>query len=328
MKYKNCLLITGGAGFIGSAFLRKLVPEYPDWLFVNLDLLTYAGDLKKVESISNSLNYLFIHGDICDKKLVEEIFDKYKVNWVINFAAESHVDNSIVNSKSFIDTNILGTHTLLDVARLSWDLNFDSKPHNKYLFIQISTDEIYGSLGSSDKSSVEEDSLLPNSPYSASKASSELLCRSYYKTYKLPIIISRSSNNYGPFQNKEKFIPTVINSLLSSKSIPVYGDGKNIREWIYVDDNTDAIVEILHKGVVGEIYNIGSGNEVTNLKMIDTISELIGISDVNLNFVSDRLGHDYRYSLNIERIKSLGWSATTDLETGLKLTIKYYRDHF
>jgi dTDP-glucose 4,6-dehydratase len=328
MKYKNRLLITGGAGFIGSAFLRKLVPEYPDWLFVNLDLLTYAGDLKKVESISNSLNYLFIHGDICDKKLVEEIFDKYKVNWVINFAAESHVDNSIVNSKSFIDTNILGTHTLLDVARLSWDLNFVSKPHNKYLFIQISTDEIYGSLGSSDKSSVEEDSLLPNSPYSASKASSELLCRSYYKTYKLPIIISRSSNNYGPFQNKEKFIPTVINSLLSSKSIPVYGDGKNIREWIYVDDNIDAIVEILHNGVVGEIYNIGSGKEVTNLKMIDTISELIGISDANLNFVSDRLGHDYRYSLNIERIKSLGWSATTDLETGLKLTIKYYREHF
>jgi dTDP-glucose 4,6-dehydratase len=250
MDYKNIVLVTGGAGFIGSAFLRILVPKHPDWFFINLDALTYAGDLKKVESISESANYTFVHGNICDRTLVEKLFDEYKINWVVNFAAESHVDNSIKDSTAFIQTNVAGTHVLLDVAKQAWGLDGLSKPDNKYRFLQISTDEVYGSLGPSDKSWVEDDPLLPNSPYAASKAAAELICRSYFKTYQMPILTTRSSNNFGPFQNEEKFIPTIILALVHERDIPIYGNGSNVRDWIYVEDNIEYLLVILNSSLI------------------------------------------------------------------------------
>jgi len=324
MKYNNRLLVTGGAGFIGSAFLRNLVPKYPDWFFVNLDLLTYAGDLKKVESIANYSNYLFIHGDICDRKLVEEIFEENDINWVVNFAAESHVDNSIKDSKSFIQTNIAGTHNLLDVVKTSWKLDGMTKPKEKYRFLQISTDEVYGSLGFEEDSWVESDPLLPNSPYAASKASAELICRAYYMTYKLPIITTRSSNNFGPYQNKEKFMPTIILSILEGNDIPIYGNGNNVRDWIYVDDNIDLLELVLTHGKVGESYNIGGNNELSNLALAKFVISRFGESSSFLKPVEDRLGHDLRYSVNREKLNSIGEYKYTPFFYSIDKTIKHY----
>lgn len=324
-SFDRVLLVTGGAGFIGSAFLRLNVPRHPNWLFVNLDALTYAGDLKKVESIAKSNNYRFFQGDICNRKLLESIFDEFEINVVINFAAESHVDNSIDESSAFIMTNIVGTHTLLDVTYKRW---INKSRDGFYRFIQISTDEVYGSLSKSQESSKELSGYFPNSPYSASKASADLLCRSYFKTFDFPVIITRSSNNYGPYQNIEKLIPKIISKSLNNEKIPIYGDGSNIREWIYVDDNCEAILNVINQGNVGEIYNIGGKVETTNIFLAKMILKNMGLSEDNLTFVEDRLGHDFRYSLNTEKLKQLGWEEKFDFELGLKFTIKHYQELF
>jgi dTDP-glucose 4,6-dehydratase len=323
MGYKNTILVTGGAGFIGSAFLRILVPKHPDWFFINLDALTYAGDLKKVEAISESPNYTFVHGNICDRRLVEKLFEEYPINWVVNFAAESHVDNSIKDSTAFIQTNIAGTHVLLDVAKLAWGLDGLTKPDNKYRFLQISTDEVYGSLGPNDKSWVEDDPLFPNSPYAASKAAAELICRSYFKTYQMPIIITRSSNNFGPYQNKEKFIPTIILAIINRRDIPIYGNGSNVRDWIYVEDNIAYLEAVLTQGKVGEYYNIGGNQEMSNLEIAKLVNELIKPIKSQIKHVKDRLGHDYRYSINSEKVSKLKVKVS-ELNDSLRTTIDYY----
>lgn len=320
-QYDNILLVTGGAGFIGSAFLRMFVPKYSNWLFINLDALTYAGDLKKLVSVEDYENYKFFHGNICDRELVEKLFDNYQVNIVLNFAAESHVDNSIKDSNKFIKTNILGTHCLLDVALRYWS---EISMKKKSIFIQISTDEVYGSLSMNDHPSNESDPLLPNSPYSSSKAAAELVCRSYFKTFELPVIITRSSNNYGPYQNSEKLIPKIIINALNNIKIPIYGDGYNVRDWIYVEDNCDAILEIILRGTIGEIYNIGGGNELTNNKIVDLILRKLDKSSELIVYVEDRLGHDFRYSLNYQKITRLGWKKKTAFDLGIETTIKHY----
>ena len=325
MDYKNTVLVTGGAGFIGSAFLRILVPKHPDWFFINLDALTYAGDLKKVEAISESPNYTFVHGNICDRSLVEKLFEEYPINWVVNFAAESHVDNSIKDSTAFIQSNVAGTHALLDVAKKAWGLDGLTKPDNKYRFLQISTDEVYGSLGPSDKSWVEDDPLLPNSPYAASKAAAELICRSYFKTYQLPIIITRSSNNFGPFQNEEKFIPTIVLALINRRDIPIYGNGSNVRDWIYVEDNIANLELILNYGKVGESYNIGGENELSNLNLALFIIDRFGKNTSELKRVDDRLGHDFRYSVDQTKIKSFHSVELTPFVISIDKTIKHYK---
>ena len=324
-QYENVVLVTGGAGFIGSAFLRMLVPKYSTWYFINLDALTYAGDLNKVESIADYENYVFVYGSICDRLLVESLFEKYRVNIVVNFAAESHVDNSIKDAKSFIETNIKGTQVLLDVAKNNWVINETKKHQSHNKFLQISTDEVYGSLTLEDDPMTEDANFAPNNPYSASKASAELLARSYYKTFGLPIIITRSSNNFGPFQNSEKFIPTIIRSALLNQDIPIYGKGDNIRDWIYVYENIEAINLILIDGIIGEIYNIGCGNEKTNLDIALLILKLIPNSKSRINNTHDRLGHDFRYALNINKLSNIGFKNKGKFINELAQTIEFYR---
>ena len=323
MGYKNTVLVTGGAGFIGSAFLRILVPKHPDWYFINLDALTYAGDLKKVEAISESPNYTFVHGNICDRSLVEKLFEEYPINWVVNFAAESHVDNSIKDSTAFIQTNVAGTHVLLDVAKKKWLVESLREMNSNYRFLQISTDEVYGSMGLEGLPWTENYPIQPSSPYSASKAAAELICQSYYKTFGLPILITRSSNNYGPYQSSEKFIPTVIKSILDGKPVPIYGNGKNIREWIYVDDNVEALRLILIKGEEGLTYNIGGNNEMSNLDMVNKIVTFLDNHNPQIEYVADRLGHDFRYSVNSSKLRALGWEPKTSIDDGLNKTITY-----
>lgn len=325
-NYKKVLLVTGGAGFIGSAFLRKFVITHTNWFFLNLDLLTYAGDLFKLESVKNEPNYKFIHGDIGDFEIVNKIFEEFNVNTVINFAAESHVDNSISNSTVFIETNINGVHNLLEVARKNWEL-MEGNESKKCRFIQISTDEVYGQMTINERPWTETDSLNPNSPYSASKAASELLCRAYYKTYGLPVIITRSSNNYGPYQHIEKLIPKIINSLRTNELIPIYGNGLNIRDWIYVDDNVEGILTIVIRGNPGEIYNIGGANEMNNITLTKIIMERFPNSKSKIKFVSDRPAHDFRYSINSSRLLMLGWLPKVKFEDGLISTIRHYTDN-
>jgi dTDP-glucose 4,6-dehydratase len=256
---------------------------------------------------------------------VDKLFEEYPINWVVNFAAESHVDNSIKDSTVFIQTNIAGTHVLLDVAKLAWGLDGLTKPDNKYRFLQISTDEVYGSLGPNDKSWVEDEPLLPNSPYAASKAASELLCRSYFKTYGLPVIISRSSNNFGPHQNLEKLIPTAIMAAILNEPIPIYGNGKNVRDWIYVYDNVNAIEIIILFGTPGEIYNIGGINEYSNIDLALTLLNHISDSKSKISYVQDRLGHDFRYAVNSSKLSKLGFAPNGDFLSNLKQTIDYYK---
>lgn len=324
IQVRKSILITGGAGFIGSAFMRMYLPVHKDWQFINLDALTYAGDLSKLEDFNLSKNYSFIKGDIRDRKLLETVFEEYNIDMVINFAAESHVDNSINNALVFLDTNIIGTYNLLDVALKFWS---NSEKMKEARFIQISTDEVYGSLSNNQNSSTESDNLLPNSPYSASKASSELICRSYYMTFGLPVIITRSSNNFGPYQNKEKLIPKIIFNALNNEPIPIYGDGNNIRDWIYVDDNCEAIMRVLQKGQIGEIYNIGGNNELSNNQIVDTILAKLEKPNELKTYVKDRLGHDNRYSLNSDKLHLLGWNPTVDFEDALGLTIQHYKSN-
>jgi dTDP-glucose 4,6-dehydratase len=321
------ILITGGAGFIGSHVVRRFVQKYPEYKIINLDKLTYAGNLANLRDIENSPNYEFLRADIVDAEVITGIFNKYRFDGIIHLAAESHVDRSITNPMEFILTNIVGTVNLLNAARTIWENNLANK-----VFYQISTDEVYGSLGETG-CFFETTAYDPRSPYSASKASSDHLVRAYFHTYKLPIIISNCSNNYGPCQFPEKLIPLSINNIRNNKSIPIYGKGENIRDWLYVEDHANAIDLLFHKGRIGETYNIGGNNEWKN---VDLIRKLCQIMDQKLGrakntstrlitFIKDRAGHDIRYAINAEKIqKELGWSPSLQFENGLEKTVEWY----
>lgn len=306
------LLVTGGAGFIGSCFIRHILNKYPDYKVINLDALTYAGNLDNLNDIKDNPNYQFVHGNICDKVLVRNLISQ--VDFVINFAAETHVDRSITGPEVFIETNIQGTLNLLQASR-----EFEIER-----YLQISTDEVYGTLGRGGYFT-ETTPLAPNSPYSASKAGADLLVRSYWETYKLQTMITRCSNNYGPYQYPEKLIPFFISKLLNGEKVPVYGDGLNVRDWLYVYDHCEAIDIVLHKGKVGEIYNIGGHNEKTNLEITKLILEAMGRDESSIEYVKDRLGHDRRYAIDSTKIKTeLGWQPSLTFEEGIKITIDWY----
>lgn len=333
---KKNILISGGAGFIGSNFLPYFLDKYPDYNLINLDKLTYAGDLTNLAEIqNNNKRYQFIEGDICDRSLIEEIFHKFEINNVIHFAAESHVDNSIAGPDEFIRTNVTGTFTLLDVARKKWlEKPFKVRePFASSRFHHISTDEVYGTLGP-EGLFTETTPYAPNSPYSASKASSDLIVRSYYHTYGMNVVTTNCSNNYGPKQHSEKLIPTIIRKALALENIPIYGDGKNIRDWLYVLDHCKGIDLAFHKGRPGETYNIGGKNERFNTDIAQTICKLLdekcprkdGQSYSSLiTFVQDRPGHDRRYAIDATKIESeLGWKASENFDTGIVKTVDWY----
>ena len=291
------ILVTGGAGFIGSNFIKHMVSKYPKYDIVCYDKLTYAGDLNRLDSTDGLISY-FVEGDICDEKLLDWTIDEAKIDVIVNFAAETHVDNSIESSDEFIKTNINGTHTLLKMLH----------KHNIKKFVQISTDEVYGALSEDDKPFTENTSLAPNSPYSASKTSADLLCRSFYETYKYPIVITRCSNNYGSNQHTEKLIPKMIENIKSGKKIPIYGDGRNIRDWVHVEDHCEAIDLVLHKGKNGEVYNIGGECEKRNIDIANIVLSYLNASTDLIEYVEDRKGHDWRYAVDITKIKNeLGW---------------------
>jgi len=325
------LLVTGGAGFIGSNFIRYILAKYENYNIINLDALTYSGNLENLADISHNKRYIFIKADIRDREKLEEIFEIYKLDGVINFAAESHVDRSIESPDGFISTNINGMQMLLDCAKKSWKIDPDDKYCCKYRdgvkFIQISTDEVYGSIEGRAKFN-ESTSLRPNNPYSASKASADLIARSYYKTYKMPVNITRCGNNYGPYQFPEKLIPLIINNCLKNKDLPIYGDGKQIRDWIYVLDHCRAIDVVLHHGKDGEIYNIGANNEISNIGLVRMIINILGKSENLIKYVKDRLGHDRRYALDHTKIsKELNWQPMYTFDKSLKDTVDWYLDN-
>lgn len=308
------LLVTGGAGFIGSCFVRHILKKYNDYQVINLDALTYAGNIENLDDVKENPNYRFVHGNICDKKLAKELIIDEGVDAVINFAAESHVDRSITGPEIFIETNVQGTLNLLQAAK-------EAKTQR---FLQVSTDEVYGTLGK-DGYFYETTPLAPNSPYSASKASADMLVRAYYETYKMPVLNTRCSNNYGPYQYPEKLIPFFISQLLKGEKVPVYGDGMNVRDWLYVYDHCSAIDTVLHKGKVGEVYNIGGHNEKTNMEITKIILEAMGKDESSIRYVEDRLGHDRRYAIDNHKIQSeLGWKPSLTFEEGIKLTIDWY----
>lgn len=322
------ILVTGGAGFIGSNFVKLMLHKYLDYKIINIDALTYAGNLENLKDISNNKNYNFIKGDIRDRNKIEEIFNAYEIDTVINFAAESHVDRSIVEPERFLTTNIMGTQVLLDVAKKHWKLNPNDKYCKKYKkgvkFLQISTDEVYGELDNTGMF-VETTPLMPNSPYSASKASADMIVRAYHETFGMPINITRCSNNYGPYQFPEKLIPLMINNCLKEKKLPVYGDGMQVRDWLHVSDHCSAIDTVLHKGVIGEIYNVGGNNEKANIEIIKLIIKTLGKSEDLINYVKDRPGHDRRYAINNKKITTdLGWKPQYTFEKGIKETIEWY----
>jgi len=308
------ILITGGAGFIGSNFIRYLLGKYPQYRITNLDKLTYAGNLENLRDIEKNKNYKFVKGDICNPKIVNKLASD--ADCIINFAAETHVDRSILYAGSFIKTDVFGTYVLLESAK--------KYKHKKY--IQIGTDEVYGSI--EDGSFTENSPLKPNSPYSASKASADMLCRSYYVTYKTPAIITRSSNNFGPYQYPEKVIPLFVTTAIQNKPLPLYGDGKNVRDWLFVLDNCSAIDVVLHKGKPGEIYNVGGGNEITNVELTEMILKILKKPLTLIKKVTDRPGHDRRYSLNCSKIeKDLGWKPDRNFDKDLKATVEWYVDN-
>ncbi|WP_442599223.1 dTDP-glucose 4,6-dehydratase [Neobacillus sp. D3-1R] len=308
------LLVTGGAGFIGSNFIQYFLEKYPEKHIINYDKLTYAGNLENLHSIKDSDHYSFIKGDITNQELLEHVVVTYGVNVIVNFAAESHVDRSITNSSEFVKTNIMGTQTLLEVAK---------KYHLR--FIQISTDEVYGSLGPTGYFT-EDTPLSPNSPYSASKASADFLVRAYHETFGLDVNITRCSNNYGPYQFPEKLIPLMIIKALKGKTLPVYGNGQNIRDWLHVKDHCSAIDLVIHNGKSGEIYNIGGHNERTNLEIVEHIVKTLGVSKDLITFVNDRLGHDFRYAIDSSKIQNeLGWKPRYTFEQGIQETITWYQ---
>jgi len=331
-RLKN-ILVTGGAGFIGSNFIHYVFKnKYFEGKIINVDKLTYAGNLDNLQEIGNKYGgkrYFFERVDICDFYEIKKIFEKYDIDTLVNFAAESHVDRSIFGPKDFVQTNIIGTFTLLEVAREKW------KGREDVLFHHISTDEVYGSV-EEGKYFYEDTAYQPNSPYSASKASSDHLVRAYHRTYGLPATISNCSNNYGPYQFPEKLIPLMILNILEEKKLPVYGDGKNVRDWLYVEDHCQAIWEILNKGKTGETYNIGGENEWENIKLVNFLCEKIGQLQGKdkdyykrlITFVKDRPGHDRRYAINCDKIKNeLGWKQQNNFEEGLDRTIKWYMNH-
>lgn len=352
-------LVTGAAGFIGANFIKYMLAKYEDIRIVILDLLTYAGNLETIADDIDNEHCFFVKGDICDRALADQLFEQYQFDYIVNFAAESHVDRSIENPQLFLQTNILGTQNLLDAAKQAWTSGKDATGYpiwrDGVRFHQVSTDEVYGSLGATGYFT-ESTPLCPHSPYSASKTSADLFVKAYADTYKMPISITRCSNNYGPYHFPEKLIPLIIKNILEGKKLPVYGDGSNVRDWLYVEDHCKAIDLVLHKGRAGEVYNVGGHNEKTNLEIVKltirTIRQLmtdqpiyrnvlkkriIGpdgeisidwINDDLITFVKDRLGHDQRYAIDPSKIQQeLGWSPETPFESGIVKTIRWYLEH-
>ncbi|PLR82596.1 dTDP-glucose 4,6-dehydratase [Bacillus canaveralius] len=308
------LLVTGGAGFIGSNFVRYMINKYPEYQIVNLDLLTYAGNLENLKDVEDKPNYKFVKGDLADREFINGLFEKEKFDYILNFAAESHVDRSITNPEIFVKTNIEGTQNLLHAAK-----NIGVK---KYL--QVSTDEVYGTLGK-EGYFTEETPLAPNSPYSASKAGADLLVRAYHETFGLPVNITRCSNNYGPYHFPEKLIPLIIINALNDKDLPVYGDGLNVRDWLHVEDHCQAIDLVLHEGRNGEVYNVGGNNERTNIEIVKTILNHLGKPDSLIKYVTDRPGHDRRYAIDATKLRTeLGWEPKYNFDTGIAQTIEWY----
>ncbi len=331
------ILVTGCAGFIGSNFVPYFLEKYPEYFIINLDLLTYAGDLANLSDVKADANYKFIKGDICNRELIEFIFDEYDIRGVIHFAAESHVDNSIKNPGVFIETNVNGTFTLLDVAYKKWmEKPFTRKEgYEDCRFHHISTDEVYGTLNKTDLFT-EETPYAPNSPYSASKASSDMIVRSYQETYGMNTVITNCSNNYGPKQHDEKLIPTIIRKALAGENIPIYGDGKNIRDWLYVLDHCKGIDLVYHTGKEANVYNIGGRNERTNLQIVDAICSILDEKVPTersykelITFVEDRAGHDRRYAIDASKLENeLGWKADENFDTGIIRTIDWYLNKY
>ena len=324
------ILVTGGAGFIGSHLVRLLVNKYPEYHIINMDVLTYAGNLENLKDVEDKENYTFVKCDICDVKKVSQIFEEYNIDSVIHLAAESHVDRSIEDPFSFAQTNVMGTLSLLQSAKAFWNGQFTNK-----LFYHVSTDEVYGSLGE-EGFFTEETAYDPHSPYSASKASSDHFVRAFADTYGLPTVISNCSNNYGSYQFPEKLIPLFINNIVNNKPLPVYGKGENIRDWLFVDDHARAIDVIFHKGKLGETYNIGGFNEWKNIDlikvMIKTVNRLLGrvegSSDKLITYVTDRAGHDLRYAIDSTKLKDeLGWEPSLQFEEGIEKTVAWYLDN-
>jgi dTDP-glucose 4,6-dehydratase len=327
---KRNILVTGGAGFIGSHLVRLLVNKYPKYHIINMDALTYAGNLENLKDIEQKENYTFVKCDICDLKKVKTVFNEYNIDSVIHLAAESHVDRSIEDPFSFAQTNVMGTLSLLEAAKSYWNENFINK-----VFYHVSTDEVYGSLGQ-ERFFTEETNYDPHSPYSASKASSDHFVRAFSDTYGLPIVISNCSNNYGSFQFPEKLIPLFINNIVNNKPLPIYGKGENVRDWLFVNDHVRAIDVIFHKGKLGDTYNIGGFNEWKNIDlikvMIKTVDKMLGreagSSDKLITYVKDRAGHDLRYAIDSSKLKNeLGWEPSLQFEEGIKKTVKWYLDN-
>lgn len=325
-------LVTGGAGFIGSNFVIYMLGKYKDIRIINLDKLTYAGNLENLKSVENNPNYTFIQADICDKAAVTKIFAENEIDYVVNFAAESHVDRSITNPEIFVETNVLGTVNMLQCAKVAWQTGDDTyKEGVKYL--QVSTDEVYGTLGD-EGYFMETTPLDPHSPYSASKTSADLFVQAFHDTYKFPVNITRCSNNYGPFQFPEKLIPLIMNNTLQHKDLPVYGDGMQVRDWLYVEDHCKAIDMVINGGVIGEVYNVGGHNERPNIFIVKTIIQYIKenvdgtVGEHMIKHVTDRKGHDRRYGIDPTKIKdALGWYPETTFEVGIKKTLKWYLEN-
>lgn len=324
-------LVTGGAGFIGSNFIQFMFNKYKDIKVINLDKLTYAGNLENLKNIEKNPNYVFMQGDICDKEFIVKLFSENDIDYVVNFAAESHVDRSIKEPEVFVKTNVLGTITLLNAAKMSWETEDGFKEGAKYL--QVSTDEVYGSLGETGYFT-ETTPIDSHSPYSSSKAGADLLVKAYYDTFKMPINITRCSNNYGPYQFPEKLIPLIINNCLNKNDLPIYGNGLNIRDWLYVEDHCKAIDMVISNGEIGEVYNIGGHNERTNIQIVKTIINYINenvdkaITENLIKYVEDRKGHDKRYGIDPSKIKDkINWEPETTFEVGIIKTIKWYLDN-
>lgn len=325
------ILVTGGAGFIGSNFIKLMLDKHPEYKIINVDALTYAGNLENLKDIDGNPNYEFIKVDIRDREKIEEIFKNYEITSVVNFAAESHVDRSIEEPEVFLTTNIIGTQVLLDAAKKYWKINPDDKYCKEYKdgvkFLQVSTDEVYGALGETGMF-VETMPLMPNSPYSASKASADMIVRAYNETFGLPMNITRCSNNYGPYQFPEKLIPLMINNCLKEKDLPVYGDGMQVRDWLHVSDHCTAIDVVLHKGKDGEVYNIGGNNEKANIEIVKLLIKTLGKSEDLIKYVKDRPGHDRRYAIDNTKITTeLEWEPAYTFEQGIQETIQWYLDN-
>lgn len=315
-KSQLSILVTGGAGFIGSNFIHHILKKYKDYEVINLDVLTYAGNLENLKEIESNSNYKFVKGDICDKELVNDLAKKCDA--IVHFAAESHVDRSILDAENFVKTNILGTYNLLEAA----------KNNGNKRFHHISTDEVYGHLGPNDPAFNENTPMSPRSPYSASKASSDHLAMAYFHTYNLPVTISNCSNNYGPYQFPEKIFPLFITNLIEGKKVPVYGDGMNVRDWLYVEDHCEAIDLIIQKGKIGETYCVGGNAEKPNIEITKKIIQLMGMGEDMIEYVKDRPGHDRRYAIDFSKIKNeLGWEPKTSFEEGVKKTIEWYKNN-